>query len=67
MICVPKVAQGANVHANDLVLGVGAVMGAPYEGPLRVQGPQPQQAGAPEAILVVILDDHPVLDAGTPS
>ena len=34
VICVPKSAYGADVHANDFGPSVGTVMGTPCEGPL---------------------------------
>ena len=34
VVCVPKSAYGADVHANDFGPSVGTVMGTPCEGPL---------------------------------
>ena len=48
VVCVPVFAERANIHGLELVLPIGAVMGAPGEHPLGVQTPQPHETGAPK-------------------
>ena len=56
VIGIPILAERTDVHRLEFVPPVSAVMGAPCEGPLRVQTPQPHKTGTPKAVRVVVTD-----------
>ena len=60
VIGIPILAERTDVHGLELVPPISAVMGAPCEGPLRVQTPQPHKTGMPKAVRVVITDHRTI-------
>ena len=60
VIGIPILAEWTDVHGLELVLPVSTVIGAPGEGPLRVQTPQPHKTGTPKAVRVVVMDHRTI-------
>ena len=53
-------AERTDVHGLEFVPPISAVMGAPCEGPLRVQTPQPHKTGMPKAVRIVVTDHRTI-------
>ena len=60
VIGIPILAEWTDVHGLEFVPPVSAVMGAPCEGPLRVQTPQPHKTGMPKAVRVIVTDHRTI-------
>ena len=67
VICIPELTQQTHIDVPDPVLTVMAQVSAVHEGGLWVQVPQANEAGAPKAVFVIILNKllvqafHPIM------